>query len=118
MEFRLVGGDYLPDGRGGFVTVSGAEEVLQRALLRLSVRKGAIPFWPQYGSRLHELSQLKPSVRKSEAAGFVSEALLAEPDIQVEDVRVLEDESGRMRVTVWLTAGVQSAQIVWQEGMK
>ena len=39
MELKLVNGDYEPDGKGGMASLSGAEEVLARALFRLTARQ-------------------------------------------------------------------------------
>ena len=50
MELKLVNGDYLPDGRGGLQQAE--EEILQRALSRLTARRGSFPFLPEFGSRL------------------------------------------------------------------
>ena len=41
MELKLVNGDYQPDGRGGLEQAE--EEILQRALSRLTARRGSYP---------------------------------------------------------------------------
>lgn len=51
MERKLVNGDYVPDGKGGLTVLTGAEEVLQRALFRLTARRGALPFLPELCER-------------------------------------------------------------------
>ena len=43
MELKLVNGDYVPDGAGGLTTLTGSEEVLARALYRLTAPPGC-PF--------------------------------------------------------------------------
>ena len=50
MENLLRDGDYAPNGFGGFTRLSGAQEVLARALFRLTCRKGSFPFLPELGS--------------------------------------------------------------------
>ena len=52
MELRLREGDYVRDELGGVERLTGGEAVLQRALFRLSARRGAFPFLPELGSRL------------------------------------------------------------------
>ena len=52
MELMVRGGDYLPDGRGGFRRAEGDDELLQRVLWKLSVRRGSFPFLPELGSLL------------------------------------------------------------------
>ena len=59
MERMLRDGDYVPDGAGGLETAEGAEEVLARVLFRLTARRGAMPFLPGLGSRLHEVIREK-----------------------------------------------------------
>ena len=38
MENKLIGGDYVPDGAGGFVRQTGSEALLSQALFRLTCR--------------------------------------------------------------------------------
>ena len=42
MELQLKNGDYVPDGRGGAVRLTGDAALLQRVLFRLSARRGAL----------------------------------------------------------------------------
>ena len=42
MERKLIEGDYVPDGAGGLTTLTGSEEVLARALYRLTARRGGL----------------------------------------------------------------------------
>ena len=64
MELKLVNGDYLPDGRGGLEQAE--EEILQRALSRLTARRGSFPFLPEFGSRLCLLGAVAPLARLRE----------------------------------------------------
>ena len=98
MEARLENGDYLPDGRGGFLTAEGDEALLQRALLRLSARRGSFPFLPELGSRLYLLGTLAPAARSLAAERYVTEALAPETALRVEQVRLRGSE-----LTVTLT---------------
>ena len=50
-ENLLRGGDYVPDGFGGFVRLQEEEALLERALFKLTCRRGAFPFLPELGSR-------------------------------------------------------------------
>ena len=71
MERTLIDGDYVPDGAGGLKENDGAEEVLARVLFRLTARRGAMPFLPGLGSRLHEVIREKPGARQTLCApGF------------------------------------------------
>ena len=60
MERKLAGGDYVPDGVGGFVGLSGGEEVLARVLFRLTARRGGLPFLPRL--RLHKTPAFFPQL--------------------------------------------------------
>ena len=50
MELKIRNGDYIADGIGGERRADGAEALLERALFRLSVRRGSFPFLPELGS--------------------------------------------------------------------
>ena len=90
MELKLVNGDYLPDGRGGLEQAE--EEILQRALSRLTARRGSFPFLPKFGSRLCLLGAVAPLARETAAERYVTEALAPETALKVESVRLREEE--------------------------
>lgn len=92
MEFLLRDGDYVPDGAGSLVKLTGAEEVLQRVLFRLTVRRGSFPLLPELGSELYRLGGEKPSARQALAAQYVAQALAEEPEVEVETVTFTETE--------------------------
>lgn len=96
MELKLVNGDYQPDGHGGLRQAE--EEILQRALSRLTARRGSFPFLPEFGSRLYLLGTVAPSVRALAAERYVTEALAPETALRVEQVRLRGSE-----LTVTLT---------------
>lgn len=94
MERKLVKGDYVPNGAGGLVELSGAEEVLARVLFRLTARRGGLPFLPSLGSRLHLVLRERPSARQALAAQYVAEALEEEKDLKVTGVELLPQGEG------------------------
>ena len=69
MELQLENRDYVPDGHGGVTGLRGMEALLARTLFRLTARRGALPFLPELGSRLYQLSREKPSARQAGAVG-------------------------------------------------
>ena len=75
MENLLRDGDYVPNGFGGFVRLQDTEAVLQRALYKLTVRRGSFPFLPRLGSRLSELGRERKSERGVIARQYAAEAL-------------------------------------------
>ena len=81
MELKLRDGDYVPDGQGGVERVEGAQELLERVLWKLAVRRGSFPLLPELGSRLHLLPRAKPGDRAALAAQYAAEALADERDL-------------------------------------
>lgn len=78
MELKVRDGDYLTDGQGGFQRAEGAEELLQRVLWKLCIRRGSFPLLPDLGSRLYQLVGEKPARREALARQYVAEALAGE----------------------------------------
>ena len=101
MELLLKDRDYVPNGAGGVVALTGAEEMLALVLFRLTARKGAFPFLPGVGSRLHLLRNAKPVQWESLARQYVAEALAGEESLAVAGVTVYA-EGDRLRVEVSL----------------
>ena len=101
MENLLRDGDYVPNGFGGFTRLYGTQEVLARALFRLTCRRGAIPFLPELGSRLYELGKEKPSGRQAMARLYCAQALSG-MGLEIEDVTVTELSNGHASIELWL----------------
>jgi len=53
MELKIKDCDYVADGAGGLVRVSDWDELLERVLFKLSVRRGSFALVPELGSKLH-----------------------------------------------------------------
>lgn len=113
MEWKLVQGDYVPDGRGGLTALSGGQEVLARALYRLTARRGAFPFLPELGSRLYQLGREKPSERQALAAQYVAEALREETGLTVRSVELRQEgETGLLTAYLDWQGEMLTAQVV------
>ena len=91
MALSLRNGDYVPDGQGGLRTAEGAQEVLERVLWKLTVRRGSFPFLPDLGSRLHLLGRVPARERESLAQQYVAEALTDE-EVAVTGVSLAQEE--------------------------
>ena len=91
MEWKIVEGDYVPDGMGSLTALSGGEEVLARVLYRLTARRGKLPFLPDLGSRLYQLGREKPSARRALAAQYLEEALREETDLAIQSVELAQE---------------------------
>ena len=102
MDTRLEKGD-LRRGPGGRVdTVNGAEELIQRAMIRLSVKKGSDFLKPELGTDWSPLLRAGRSNRNTEALRIASASLSGLP------VRVLSAEcshtAGRLNISLGLEA--------------
>lgn len=95
-------GAYVPDGRGGYVTLEGGQAVLQRALFLLTARRGAFPVLPQVGSRLFLLPREKPGSRQALARQYAAEALAGLEGVAVADVCLEDRADGRLALRVLL----------------
>ena len=102
MALLLKDGDYVADEWGGLQSVEGAQDLLQRVLFRLQVRRGSFPFLPELGNRLYLLPREKPGVRQALARQYAAEAL-REEDVEVTKVTVEDGMDGRLQVLVALT---------------
>lgn len=93
MELLIQNGDYVPDGKGGFRRATGSDELLQRALFKLTVRRGSFPFLPELGSEFYRLPREKPSAWESLARQYAAQALEGEA-LAVEEVQVTPSGRG------------------------
>ena len=73
MELKIKDRDYVSDGAGALVRVSGREELLERVLYKLSVRRGSFALAPELGSELHLLWREKGERRETAAKQYVAE---------------------------------------------
>ena len=98
-ELKLQNGDYVPDGVGGLLRVEGREALLQRAMFKLTARRGAFPFLPELGSRLHRLGKVPLAQRQAAAAQYAAEALEGEA-LTVKSAALEPGAEGAMALTV------------------
>ena len=100
MDTLLLGGDHSLDNRGLPARIDGERELMQRALLRLTIRRGAFPLDPSLGSELHRLLQANPDTWARLALSYAQQALFPMPDVQAESVSVQRGERDLLAVTV------------------
>lgn len=104
MELKLEQGAYVPAGNR-LATVSGAEELAQRVLMRLTARRGGFAPLPSYGSRLYLLSRTaKPGQYETAAMQYIAEALEEEPGVTVQEVTVTPGRDGTLRIDAVFSA--------------
>ncbi len=94
MELKLAEGRYVYRQNFGLERVSGAEELKQRVLMKLTARRGEFLPMPEFGSRLHTLSRIPASRVESEARRFVAEALSGETGLSLDGLSFVTDGSG------------------------
>ena len=59
MELKIKDRDYVADGAGGLVRVSGLDELLERVLFKLSVRRGSFALVPELGRQISSLTKTR-----------------------------------------------------------
>lgn len=105
MDTLLVNGDHGLDSRGLPAVVTGDRELIQRALVRLSVRKGSLGGAPTLGSELHRLRGARAEHLDRLALSYVQEALAAMAGVTVESVAVRREDRDEMAVEVAVGIG-------------
>lgn len=90
MDTALRNGDFAVSDAGIPVPLRAANELLQRALIRLSVPLGSFPYDPALGSSLYALDPLAPDFYQ-QAFQAAQEALLPVQELQLQTLAVLPD---------------------------
>ena len=111
MELKLINGNYIADDSGGFVTVAGVEEILQRVLFKLTAHRGGFPLLPELGSRLYLLQKEKRRNRESTARQYIMEALQEEADLTLEDLKI-QEQDGVLNLTAFFRYGGESLNLM------
>ena len=104
MDRMLKNGDYVKTADGTLATVTGGEELLQYAAMRLLARRGEFVYAPAFGSRL---AQLSPD-DSEKAFVFAQEALSP----MLPKVQVVAAECDADGVRVCVLAGTKGAEIL------
>lgn len=87
MDTALNNGDFYTNDRRQLVTLYDNDELLQRALIRLCVKKGSFIYDKKLGSRLYTLTHKTKDI-KSKVLSYAKEALLDMDNVTVDDVEV------------------------------
>ena len=103
MDALLIDGGHLCDHLGSPVMVGGERELLQRAAIRLAVKRGSLPHDPGFGSALHRLDADGPAAaRDARALAAARLALAPLPQLEVRSAACAW-EPGARRLTVRIT---------------
>ena len=106
MDVELKNGDLAVDRQGSPVPLAGAAALLQRAAIRLGVRRGSLPHDPAFGSTLHLLgAACNRGALEARALAAAREALAPMQEVGVRAVECAYDAgTGRLRVRLALEA--------------
>ena len=88
MDTLIKNGDFYKDENSCLKSVTGSEELLQRALICLSVEKGSFSFNRELGSGLHTLCNYEKSKLNDIAYELAADALLGIKEISVKSAEV------------------------------
>ncbi len=100
MDFNISNGDYNLTPSGHIERVSGDEDIKQRILIRLVIRKGSFVYDEDLGSELYKLYREKRSNIPNMAKQYVIDALEPETDISVQDVSVIWMSSNEIQISI------------------
>lgn len=100
-EAKWNNGDLVPNGTGDFQRLEGSQALIQRVLFKLGARRGAFPFLPRLGSRLHTLAAERPGARQALCLRYVCQAL------EDEDVTVTGADYHQQGEQAWVTVHLQ-----------
>ena len=121
MDTAINKGDFLLDSSGLPISISGVQEILQRAIIRLTVRKGSFVYDTDLGSNLYKLKAGSANI-KSEALNMLKEALKPMSNIFVENVStefVNSGENLRLNVIISINNKREEVEVVfWVVHMK
>ena len=111
MDTALNNGEFLLDGRGRPVQISGVQEILQQVLIKLTLKKGSFIYDPNLGSELYTLQSTKGNLQAN-ALMVVKEALKDMPAVVVENVNVeLTNDGENMNLTVLMSINDQMEEV-------
>ena len=106
MDTAIKDGDFQTNGSGLPVRISGAQELLQRVMFRLTVKKGSFFYDQQLGSRLYTLkgSYGNREALSETAMQMVREALKPMAEVTPLGVRAGMTGADQLSLTVSLLA--------------
>lgn len=113
MDTQIKDGDFVLDGRGRPVVVTGLKEILQQIMIRLTVKKGSFVYNPNLGSDLYKLYQYSSDL-ESQAFLMVHEAISDMEDVFLENVTITQDDNDsitNLNVTVSINSNKEELEV-------
>ncbi|MFR1179007.1 MAG: histidine kinase [Acutalibacteraceae bacterium] len=112
MDTAISNGDFICDSKGIPVELTGYDELLQRVLIRLTVKKGSFIYDTSLGSRLYTLKSTDGNL-KERALSLVGEALVDISEVIVDDVFTTWTNDGEnLELTVVLSINNEEKDVV------
>lgn len=112
MDTAISNGDFVCDSRKNPVEISGYEELLQRVLIRLGVKKGSFVYDKDLGSRLYTLKSTDINLGEK-ALSLVREALTDINEVIVENVYTkLSNDKENLELSIVLSIGNKEEEVV------
>ena len=112
MDTAISNGDFICDSKGVPVELTGYDELLQRVLIRLTVKKGSFIYDTSLGSRLYTLKATDGNI-KERALSLVREALIDISEVVIEDVlTTLTNDGENLELTVILSVNNKEKDVV------
>ena len=112
MDTAISNGDFICDSKGIPVELTGYDELLQRVLIRLTVKKGSFIYDTLLGSRLYTLKSTDGNL-KERALSLVREALVDISEVIVDDVFTTWTNDGEnLELTVVLSINNEEKDVV------
>ena len=122
MDTAISNGDFMLDSNGIPISIYGIQEILQRVLIRLTVRKGSFIYDTNLGSDLYKLKKTTSTSIKSRALSMVKEALKPMSNVLVDDVStefINSSENLKLNVVLRVNNSKKEVEVVfWAVRMK
>ena len=109
MDTAFKDGDFAKNESGKMYLISGMEETLLRCRILLTVKQGSFCYNRTFGNNLHTLSADDENLQGN-ALLLVREALLSIPQVQVNEVIPVVNESG-ITLEITISAYNQTAKL-------
>lgn len=87
MDTAICNGDFIRDSKGRPIELTGYDELLQRVLIRLTIKKGSFVYDKSLGSRLYTLKSTDGNLKEN-ALALIREALVDINEVSVDDVLI------------------------------
>lgn len=112
MDTAINSGDFICDSKGYLIELSGYDELLQRVLIRLTVKQGSFAYDTSLGSRLYTLKPTDINI-KNRALSMIREALADVTEVIVDNVyTTLTNEGENLDLTVMLSINDTKKDVV------